>query len=246
MKPVILKRVFQQPPPRFVAALVHEIRNPLTTINLAVTMLQRARNNDEQKKYADMITRSSARINELVNNLLIYQKNDDIKPGETSARQLLEDVLLIVADRIILKNISVSKRFSSNDCQIFIDKHKIKIAVTNIIINAIDAMQDENGELELVLNTENGKCIIEIADNGTGISKDNLHHIFEPYFTKKISGMGLGLSSSMEILSANHAVLIVQSEEGSGTRFILTFKSVKTNKPVHAGFVVVNHDFLIF
>jgi signal transduction histidine kinase len=245
-KPVILKRIFQQPPSRFIAALIHEIRNPLTTINLAVTMFQRAKNTDEQKKYAEMITRASHRINELVNNLLITQKNDDIKPNETSAQELLEDILTIVEDRIILKNISVRKKFSQDDCRIFIDKQKIKIAITNIIINAIDAMPDKSGELELVLNTESGKCIIEIADNGIGISKDNLHHIFEPYFTKKQSGMGLGLSASMEILSANHAAVIVQSEEGLGTRFILSFKSVKMNSPVLPGKIITNHDFFIF
>jgi len=78
----------------------------------------------------------------------------------------------------------------------------------------------------------NSKCIIEIEDNGAGISMANLQHIFKPYFTRKPSGMGLGLSTTMETLLANQARVAVQSEEGVGTRFILSFKNIVSRKQV--------------
>jgi signal transduction histidine kinase len=107
-----------------------------------------------------------------------------------------------------------------------VNKQKIEIALTNIIINAIDAMHPENGKLKLITKSINGKCVIEIEDNGIGISKENLNNIFTPYFTDKAGGMGLGLSTTLGILKENHATVEVQSEEGMGTRFILSFEGI--------------------
>lgn len=88
-------------------------------------------------------------------------------------------------------------------------------------------MHSENGKLKLITKSINGKCVIEIEDNGIGISRENLQHIFTPYFTDKAGGMGLGLSTIMDILNSNHATAEVESEEGNGTRFILSFERVQ-------------------
>ncbi len=88
-------------------------------------------------------------------------------------------------------------------------------------------MHPEKGKLKLITRSINGKCIIEIEDNGIGISKENLQHIFTPYFTDKPGGMGLGLSTTIDILKANHATVDVQSEEAKGTRFILSFEGIQ-------------------
>jgi signal transduction histidine kinase len=71
----------------------------------------------------------------------------------------------------LLKNITVRKDYSTLDCKILVNKQEIKIALANIIINAIDAMPSENGKLKLITKSINGKCVIEIEDNGIGISK---------------------------------------------------------------------------
>jgi signal transduction histidine kinase len=224
--PLIQPVIVQKQPGQFAAALAHEVRNPLCNINLAVEMLQSMMNDEEYKLYLDIILRASGRINDLLNDLLIYHQAAVIKPEKSSVTQLLDEVLAATKDRIMLKNIIVKKYYTGLECSILVDKQKIKIALTNIIINAIDAMPSENGQLKLTVRSVNGKCIIEIEDNGIGISKANLENIFEPYFTKKISGMGLGLSTTLETLLANHARVAVQSEEGMGTRFIISFISM--------------------
>lgn len=101
---------------------------------------------------------------------------------------------------------------------------KMKIALTNIIINAIDAMTAGKGELRLVAKSTNGKYRIQIADNGCGISKVNLKHIFKAYFTNKPNGLGLGLTKTYEILRSNHVWANVESEEREGTCFTLLFE----------------------
>lgn len=222
-KSLIPPKVVQEQATPFASALAHEVRNPLTNINLAVEMLKTTLKGDDQKLYLDIILRGSGRINDLVTDLLVLCQGDDLLPAKHSVHDLLDEVLAMTEDRIMLKNITVSREYTTVDCKVLVDKEKIKIALTNIIINAIDAMPSENGRLRLITRSINEKCVIEIQDNGIGISEDNLQHIFKPYFTNKPGGMGLGLSTTQNILLANHAKMDVLSEKGKGTRFILSF-----------------------
>jgi signal transduction histidine kinase len=220
-------KIVQKQPAQFASALAHEVRNPLSNINLAVEMLQSIIKDDEQKIYLDIIMRGSARINDLVSDLTAYYQAEELRPEKHSINKLIDDVLAKTVDRIMLKNIVVIKDYTTLDSKISVDSQKMKIALTNIIINAIDAMPSENGELKLVTKSWNGKCAIEIEDNGVGISKENLKNIFKPYFTNKPGGMGLGLSTTLDILVSNHAGIDIQSQEGVGTCFILSFNRVQ-------------------
>jgi len=211
-------------PNQFGSALAHEVRNPLATINLAVQMLKSPTKVLDQTLYLDIIMKASGQINDLITDLLRTPQSSEMQLEKYTIHQLLDEALALTEDRILLKNITVRKDYSTLDCKIFVNKLKIKIALVNIIVNAIDAMHPEKGKLKLITRSINGKCIIEIEDNGIGISKENLKNLFTPYFTNKDGGMGLGLSTTIDILKANHATIDVQSEEGKGTRFILTFE----------------------
>jgi signal transduction histidine kinase len=228
--------IVPRPCGQFNAGLAHEVRNPLTNINLAVEMLKSTTMDVEQRMYVDIIMRSSGRVNDLITDLLTYNLADEIQPETHFIHQLLDEVLATTADRIMLKKIMVRKDYSTVDCKILVNKAKVKIALTNIIINAIDAMPLKGGRLKLVTKSINGECVIEIEDNGIGISKENLGKVFTPFFTNKPGGMGLGLSTTLEILESNHAKVDVQSEEGKGTKFILSFnRSQRSGKYLFGG-----------
>ncbi|MBK5270593.1 MAG: HAMP domain-containing histidine kinase, partial [Bacteroidia bacterium] len=127
------------PTGQFAYALAHEIRNPLTTIKMAGEMLKSMASSDDQKSFLDMIIRSSVQINELLTNFLSSFETDETKSGKHSVHQLLDEALELSEDRIRLKNISIRKEYEARDCKIIMNKPKMKIALTNIIINAIDA-----------------------------------------------------------------------------------------------------------
>jgi len=202
---------------------VHEIRNPLTNINLAVYMLKAEIKDKSIEKYVDIINRNSDRINEIVNDLLKSSRKEPAKKDHVSINELLDEVLEIAKDRLILKNISVRKSYMAYSCELSLDKPKIIIALLNIIVNAIEAMPSENGELKLFSSLRTSKCIVTIEDNGCGISKKNVKKIFKPYFTSKPGGMGIGLAATYDILVAHQAGVNVESEEGKGTRFMISF-----------------------
>jgi signal transduction histidine kinase len=207
----------------YVSAIVHEVRNPITNIDLALEMLDLNNLDEEQKEYLAIIARGSRRIKDLINTLLRSGQIGEYTSEMYSLHQILEDVLTIVKDRILLKKIAICREYGATEHRVLLVKEKMKIALTNIITNAIEAMPSATGELKLVTRSMGKQSSLEIHDNGIGINKEDLKRIFDPYFTNKPGGMGLGLSTTLDILRANHARVDVRSEEGLGTRFILSF-----------------------
>jgi signal transduction histidine kinase len=225
-------QLVQEKPAQFTSMMAHEIRNPVTNIKLAVQMLKSLITDNYQRMYLDIILRGSEQVNTIVTGLLTSAKSDENEPKKYSLHQLLDETLAMNKDRIILKNIKVRKLYDVNDYELILNGPQMKIALTNIIINAIDAMPLEKGELKLVTKSVNGRCCIEISDNGIGISKKDLASIFQPYFTKRTGGLGLGLANTLDILFSNHARVDVQSEEGTGTQFTLLFDKKTDRYPV--------------
>jgi signal transduction histidine kinase len=212
--------------PTILPGLAHEVRNPLSTINLAVEMLKLGTLDEEQRQFLDIIARGSRRITELITTLLVSSQPDQATSELYSLPQLLDDVLLLGLDRILLKHISIRKEYTETQHSVWLDKEKMKIALSNIVTNAIDALPSQGGELCLVIKSVGGQNTLEVRDNGIGISKENLKNIFKPYFTNKAGGLGLGLAVTLDILRANNVSVDVQSEEGAGTCFILSFDEV--------------------
>ena len=207
---------------RLARTLAHEVRNPLTNIHLSLDQLEPELVDEDLKLFTSIIRRNSHRINTLITELL-----DSFKPQETTLKQvsmidLLEKALSEATDRLSLKKITLHKDFRE-DCLLQLDETKIKIALLNLIINAIEAMKDEIGILRIVTRVTNDFCYVEIQDNGIGISTENLNKLFEPYFTLKTNGLGLGLAATFTILQSHHASVEVESELGIGTTFIVTF-----------------------
>ena len=218
--PAILKDI----PAQIASVLAHEVRNPLTNITLAIEMLGSCIKDDEAKTYLDIIVRSTTRINILINELLKNQTGDVVHTEKHSIHLLIDEVLEMAQDRLRLKNIVVKKEYAAEDCNIALNKPELKIALTNIIINAIDAMILDEGEIKLVTKYTDDHCILLIEDNGCGISKENLSSIFKPYFTNKPGGLGLGLANTLDILRLNHVRIDVESVVNEGTKFILSFQ----------------------
>ena len=219
--------VWNDPSIPLVSVLVHELRNPLTNIMLTIHLLESKILDDNDRLYMDIIKRSSAKINDLVNDLLKGEQEQQIQTEEYSIHQLLDEVIEMASDKIMLKNIVVKRNYASYDLRIKMDMPKIKIALTNIIINAIDAMSSEKGVLKLGTKIIKGRYAVSIQDNGSGISKENLPLIFNPYFTNKPGGIGVGLAATKDILLSNQIGVRVESVMGYGTRFILLFEKNK-------------------
>ena len=211
---------------RISRTIAHEVRNPLTNINLATEHLR-----SEIKPAADvdimfeMITRNSNRINELINDLLNSTKTADLNFTKVNINEMLDQSLSFVQDRIDLKTIKVIKNYAPDLLPVLADVEKINIAFLNIILNAVEAVDPQKGIITITTETKNNRCIITISDNGKGMDKESLSKLFEPYFTTKEKGTGLGLTNTQNIILGHHANIYAESEEGSGSSFIISFNN---------------------
>jgi len=207
---------------RLVRTLAHEVRNPLTNIHLAIDQLEPELTDDDQRLFADIIRRNGQRINELISDLLNSFRPQQTEMQRVSVQDLLNDILATTADRINLKKVTLVKEFGE-DCYLALDAPKIKIALLNLIVNALEAVAENTGVLTVSTHVAADSFYVEIADNGVGISAENQNRLFEPYFTSKNNGLGLGLTATLNILQSHRATVEVESEEGHGTSFTVTF-----------------------
>jgi signal transduction histidine kinase len=187
---------------RISRTIAHEVRNPLTNINLATEQLRNeiAANEDADILF-EMISRNSNRINQLISNLLDSTRISELQYIKSSINDVLDSSLEFASDRVELKQIKVVKDYDKDIYPILVDQEKIKIAFLNIIVNAIEAM-DDGGTLHLSTETRNNRCVTKITDTGKGMSKEDVARLFEPYFTTKEKGTGLGLTNTQNIILA--------------------------------------------
>jgi signal transduction histidine kinase len=232
--------------PDFAAIIVHEVRNPLTSIKLSARVITGKRKDNDIHKYLDIISKSAQRIDELISELLKPSSRRRDFKETISIHELLDEVIQQADDRLLLKQVGVTREYNIQDIELSVNKAQLKIAFTNIIINAIDAVAPKTGKLKLVTKSTDDNYIVHIEDNGCGIKPENLNNIFKPYFTDKPDGLGLGLTATQKILHSNDIEIIVGSKLGDGTIFTLLFSKNNPDEDVEStrfdGMTIVHQD----
>jgi len=219
---------------RVARVIAHEIRNPLTNIDLSASHLENDKLGAEDKKtFLDIIGRNSRRINELINELLSATKFTDLQYEAIRVDDLLDETLNEAIDRAQLNQVNIVKNYSNEKIWLSVDRSRMKIAILNIIVNAMEAMTGENGRLSLETKVENSNCVIVIRDNGKGMDTETLAKVFDPYFTSKSKGNGLGMTNTQNIVLNHKGKIEVLSEEGNWTEFIITLNILR-REPVES------------
>ena len=204
--------------------LAHEVRNPLTNINLSVEQLKPEITGGDATIYLDIIARNCGRIDSLISELLDLSRPAEISLQRAGLQDIVNSTLVAASDRISLKNIKLELTYPDQPAFVMADHEKLKIALLNILINAVEAVPAQSGIITISIRKEGVHYRMYINDNGTGIPEENLSRIFEPYFTSKTNGFGLGLAATWNILQSHRAGIDVSSQLGEGTSFMLTFE----------------------
>jgi len=213
---------------RLIRIIAHEIRNPLTNIHLSADHLKLNYTNGELEPYLGIIERNGIRINDLITELLNFSKPIELVSQKISIQEILDKCLLDTMDRLQLKEIELVKDYSDRPFEIIADKQKLAIAISNIIINAIEAMEERTGRLSLKIDDTKDHILLHIKDNGKGIPEEFLSRITEPFFTLKRKGMGIGLTAALSILKSHQAQVEIQSKIDVGTSFIIFFDKAES------------------
>lgn len=213
---------------RIARVIAHEVRNPLTNILLAVSQFkQEPATPNDTDTYVDIIERNCTRINQLITELLHSTRMIELHTQSVGVNHLIEKTLELAQDRLQLNEIKVHKHLLAEDALITADEEKVVIALLNIIINAIEAMIPGKGVLTINTTYKKDKILLQIGDNGPGIPEATKAKLFDPFFTSKPKGTGLGLTSTQNILQNHKGTIHVDSEPGQGTTFSITFPTPK-------------------
>ena len=207
---------------RMARMIAHEVRNPLTNIGLANDQLKDiVEINEESSMLLNMIKRNGERINLLIGDLLNATKFGELHCKNISVNKLLEEVLLSLDTQLKEQNIKVEKDFGKELCDVSADPEKIRIVFFNVILNAIESIKSAEGVLKISTSITEGQCVIKVLDNGGGINENALPKLFEPFFTSKNKGNGLGLTNAQNIVLNHKGKIKAESKVGEGTCFTI-------------------------
>lgn len=213
---------------RLSAGVAHEINNPLGAILSYAHLIREELNSkkdvDQIVHFTDEIISETNRAKKIIKSLLEFSRQHKSEYEWVDINQVIEDVITFITIQNRLENIELIKNYGEDIPVVKIDTERIKEALINIIINALDAM---NGKGRLTIKTEvdhkKNIVIISISDTGSGIPQEIMGHIFEPFFTTKPvgKGTGLGLSVTYGIIKQHNGDILVESTVGQGTTFTI-------------------------
>jgi signal transduction histidine kinase len=212
--------------------IAHEIKNPLTSIGGFARRLDRTIPDESQeKKYTQTIIKEVSRLEKILNGLLTYTQDKSSDFKELDLRDILEESLSMVPEGICTGGIELIKEYGKEIPKIMGDSHQIKQTFFNLINNACQAMK-EKGTLFLRVHPffKNGSSYLraEVQDTGKGIDPENLHNIFNPFYSTKESSLGLGLPIVHKIITSHNGQIEVDNRPGKGVNFIIILPAIPT------------------
>ncbi len=206
---------------RMAAGIAHEINNPLGGILLfASNMSKKVEPSSPLEKGLKVIIRETQRCKIIIQGLLEFAR--DKKPQKIAAdiNTIITTAMGVVQNQFYLRHVTIEKQLARDMLKTLLDENQIEQVLINLLLNALHAVEDHGWvSIKSTVNPEQNCIVVEIADNGCGISASEVKKIFEPFYSNRANGTGLGLAVSYGIIENHQGDIRVFSEPGKGTRF---------------------------
>lgn len=206
------------------AGVAHEINNPLTSILInAHLMLEKTEKKHPFHEYLNLIADETSRCTNIVKGLLEFSRQDPPQKVYSDVNEIINRTLQLLENQASFQNIRIIKKLNENLPRIKLDKNKINQVFWNLMINSSEAMP-KDGTLTIVSQFSTNENYIEIdfIDTGVGIPKEAINKLFDPFYTTKSNGIGLGLAISYGIIEQHQGKIEVKSEPGQGSVFTIS------------------------
>ena len=210
---------------RMAAGIAHEINNPLGGILLYGTnLIKKVPKEGPLHEGLEVIINETMRCKHIIQDLLEFSRDRPPSKTMSNINAIIEKVLSILENEFRLKHLSIHKDFSDEMPDILVDSSQLQQVFVNILINAVEAMEDRGTiTLKTSVGPDHEKVTVEMTDTGSGIAPENVGRIFEPFFSTKSKGTGLGLAVSYGIVRNHQGDIRVNSQPGHGTCFTVEF-----------------------
>ena len=204
---------------RVASGIAHEIRNPSTNVSLALEQLCEAfEPHDKQMKYVEIMERNLMRINYLISELLNCARPPEMMVKPHDIHKLLKNVINLVDAKISAKEVNVVRNYTSRSSIVKLDREHIERVFVNLVLNAIEAITRKRGTITVTTERDGKYFLVKIQDTGKGIAPENIFRIFDPFFSSKPNGVGLGLATCYGVIVSHGGTIEVISEP-SGALF---------------------------
>ena len=202
---------------RMAAGFAHEIRNPLTSIKMMGQVLHgRLKGQQDKQEILDQFIKEIDRLDRIIQEMINRARPTDLAKKLCSINVHVEEVTVIAREGLSAQNINLSLDLSNELPEIYMDPEKIKQVLWNLVLNAKEAMP-KGGILEIVTGLSDNRFVsIAVRDSGSGIQPDNISELFQPFFTTKPEGVGLGLTMSLKIIEQHGDKLILKNRPEGG------------------------------
>lgn len=216
------------------AGVAHEIKNPLGSMSIHIQLMNKLLNREELdrevfKKYLGIISDEVERLNSTVVDYLFTVRPIDVELTKTDINSVINELIEFTKHELKESGIDVKLKLNNDIPKIYLDSKYIKQAFLNIIKNAIQAMPS-GGELNIISQEKDGMVIVVLADNGIGMTNEVQDKIFEPHYTTKDTGSGLGLTMVYKIIKEHKGDITVSSVVGKGTQFNFIFPGISNKE----------------
>lgn len=204
---------------KLAAGIAHEIRNPLSSIKGFATILGgRTKHDEGSRKLTELMVSEVERLNRVVTELLDYARPTELRKRRMDVRQVVEHSVRLIDADVGRQGITIESSEIPEGLEIEIDEDKFTQVLINLSLNAVQAM-DRGGTLRIAVSHQGNQVIWTVSDTGSGISPEHLPHVFDPYFTTKPGGVGLGLANVHKFVEAHGGDIRVSSTLEKGTVF---------------------------
>jgi len=204
------------------AGIAHEIRNPLTSINILIhSLTKNFPSEDSHREDLNVIEEEIDRINQILDRFLRFAKPAPPLLERTEVASIFEETLQLIRPRMEKQRVHVQKELQDLP-MILMDREQIKQVALNLLLNAVQAMPKGGTLMLRGQNSKDGQWItISIQDSGVGVPNEDMNKLFDPFFSTKEGGIGLGLSIAHRIIDQHHGKIEVESDPGKGTLFTI-------------------------
>jgi signal transduction histidine kinase len=205
------------------STIAHEIRNPIAAAKSLVQQMGEDPHSVENVEYAKVALEELDRVERRISHLLKYAKEEDYEMALVNVATVVDSACTQMRAKLDAAKVQVTRNYIGGPT-VEADAEKLRQVFVNIVDNAIDALGGvaEGRRLELFIENGGRAATVRLRDNGCGIPPDQLAHIFNPFFSTKESGTGLGMAISKKIVEAHEGTLDVTSTVGRGTEFVIT------------------------
>ena len=204
------------------AGIAHEIRNPLNSISLFIQLMHQTTTDPEQREYQVKVMKEVERIDSIIRKLLDVSRRPRSISSSVQINKVIDAAIEAFAPQIENRRITVERQYHCVPQPITADSTELGQIFTNLFLNALDAM-GQSGRLYIELFEKDARVIVRVSDSGSGITEDLFSSIFEPFFSTKIRGTGMGLPVAQRIARMYEGSMQVESSSPEGTTFRLEF-----------------------